>query len=101
LQATRASSGISGNKQAQAERATARNRQRLQAAVGILMLGTIAGLLGVIYKDEINNVRFEIFTVRPYIAANFTPYVLKQEAGLTLRRTRSAGCCIASVPWFK
>jgi formylglycine-generating enzyme required for sulfatase activity len=63
----------------QAERAVARNRQRLQAAVGVLMLGTIAGLLGVIYKEEINNVRFEYFTVRPYIAANFTPYVLKQE----------------------
>jgi formylglycine-generating enzyme required for sulfatase activity len=69
----------------QAERAAARNRQRLQAAVGVLMLGTIAGLLGVIYKDEINNVRFEYFTVRPYIAANFTPYVLKQEAERALK----------------
>ena len=69
----------------QAERAVARNRQRLRAAVGVLMLGTIAGLLGVIYKDEINNVRFEYFTVRPYIAANFTPYVLKQEAEWALK----------------
>src|SRR5262245_30060249 len=59
-----------------AERAVARNRQRLQAAVGVLMLGIIAGLLGVVYKDEINSVRFEYFTLRPYIATNFTPYLL-------------------------
>ena len=38
-----------------AERAVARNRQRLQAAVGVLMLGTIAGLLGIIFKDEISD----------------------------------------------
>jgi formylglycine-generating enzyme required for sulfatase activity len=69
----------------QAERAVARNRQRLQAAVGVLMLGTIAGLVGVIYKDEINNMRFEYFTVRPHIAANFKNYVLKQEAERALR----------------
>src|SRR5258708_22526753 len=69
----------------QAERATARNRQRLQAAVGVLMLGTIAGLLGRIFKDEINNVWFEYFTVRPHIAANFTPYVLKPEAERALK----------------
>ena len=70
----------------QAERATARNRQRLQAAVGVLMLGTIAGLLGVIFKDEINNGWFEYFTVRPHIAANFTPYVLKPEAERALKQ---------------
>jgi formylglycine-generating enzyme required for sulfatase activity len=69
----------------QAERAVARNRQRLQAAVGVLMLGTIAGLLGVIYKDEIKNVWFDYRTVRPYIAANFTPYALMQEAERALK----------------
>src|SRR5262245_11825861 len=68
-----------------AGRAVERNWQLLQAAVGVLMLGTIAGLLGVIYKDEINNARFEYFTVRPYIAANFTPYVRKQEAEWALK----------------
>jgi formylglycine-generating enzyme required for sulfatase activity len=68
-----------------AERAVARNRQRLQAVVGVLMLGTIAGLLGVIYKDEINNIRFYYFTVRPHIAANFTPYVIKPEAERALK----------------
>lgn len=68
-----------------AERAAARNRQRAQAAIGILMLGTIAGLLGIIFKDEINAVRFEYFTLRPYLAANFTPHVLKPEAERMLK----------------
>ena len=69
----------------QAECAVTRNRQRLQAAVGVLMLGTIAGLLGVIFKDEIGDLWFEYFTVRPYIAANFTPHVLKPEAERALK----------------
>src|SRR5262249_5819462 len=67
------------------ERAAARTWRGVQAAVGVLMLGTIAGLLGIIFKDEINAVRFEYFTVRPYIAANFTPHVLKPEAERALR----------------
>ncbi len=56
-----------------AERAVARNRQRLQAAIAVLMLGTIASLLGIIYKDEISNLWFEQTTLRRYIATNFTP----------------------------
>src|SRR5262249_25025300 len=39
------------------ERAAARTWRGVQAAVGVLMLGTIAGLLGIIFKDEINAVR--------------------------------------------
>jgi formylglycine-generating enzyme required for sulfatase activity len=39
------------------------------------MLGTIAGLLGVIFKDEISTLWFEQTTLRRYIATNFTPYV--------------------------
>ena len=54
-----------------AERAVARNRQRLQAAVGVLMLGTIAGLLGVIFKDEIGDLWFEYFTVRQIHRSEF------------------------------
>ena len=49
------------------------------------MLGTIAGLLGVIFKDEIGDLWFEHFTVRRYIAANFTPHVLKPEAERALK----------------
>ena len=68
-----------------AERAVARNRQRLQAAVGVLMLGTIASLLGVIFKDEISNLWFEQTTLRRYIATNFTPYVRTPAAERALR----------------
>ena len=68
-----------------AERAVAHNRQRLQAAVGVLMLGTIASLLGVIFKDEISNLWFEQTTLRRYIATNFTPYVRTPAAERTLR----------------
>jgi hypothetical protein len=39
------------------KRPTSKTRQRLLAAVGVLMLGTIAGLLGV--KDEIGDLWFE------------------------------------------
>ena len=52
---------------------TSKPRQRLQAAVGVLILGTIAGLLGV--KDEITDLWFEQTTLRCYIAANVTPHV--------------------------
>jgi formylglycine-generating enzyme required for sulfatase activity len=68
-----------------AERAAARNRQRLQAAVGVLMLGTIAALLGVIFRDEFGALVFEYTTVRRYIAANFTGHVLTPEAERALK----------------
>jgi len=68
-----------------AERTVARNRQRLQAAVGVLMLGVIVSLLGFIFKEEISNVWFEQTTLRRYIAANFTPHLLKPEAERALK----------------
>jgi formylglycine-generating enzyme required for sulfatase activity len=68
-----------------AERAVARNRQRLQAVVGVLMLGTIASLLAVIFKDEISDLWFEQTTLRPYIATEFAPHVLTPAAERALR----------------
>ena len=68
-----------------AEQAVARNRQRLQAAVGVLMLGTIVSLLGVIFRDEIGDLWFEQIPLRRYIAANFAPHVLKPEAERALK----------------
>jgi formylglycine-generating enzyme required for sulfatase activity len=55
-----------------AEQAAARIRQGLQAAVGVLMLGTIAGLLAFIFKADIDHFWFEKMILGPYIAANFT-----------------------------
>lgn len=60
---------------ARAERAAARNRQRLRVAIGVLMLCTIAGLLGIIFQDEIGYLWFERTTLRRYVAVKVTPYV--------------------------
>jgi formylglycine-generating enzyme required for sulfatase activity len=75
-------------------KARARAR-RAQAAIGVLMLGTIAGLLGVIFKDEFNAARFEFFTARPYVAANFTPHVLTPQAERALPPGASFRECAA------
>jgi formylglycine-generating enzyme required for sulfatase activity len=69
-----------------AEQAAARAWWWLQAAVAVLMLGTIASLLGVIFKEEINHLLFEQFTLRPYIAKQFAPYVLSAERQRSLAR---------------
>ena len=65
------------------KRPTSKPRQRLLAAVGVLMLGSIAGLLGV--KDEIADLWFEQITLRRYIAANFTPHVRASAAERALQ----------------
>jgi formylglycine-generating enzyme required for sulfatase activity len=70
-----------------------RQRLLLQAAVGIVVLGTIAGLLGGIFGDEIYKLWFEQTTVRPYIAANFTPHVRTLEAERALKPGESFQEC--------
>ncbi len=69
----------------QAERAAARNRQRLRAAVAALMLVVIAGLLAIIFKDELGEVWFAQTTVRPYIASQVKPHLLTAEAERALK----------------
>src|SRR5262249_8629749 len=49
------------------------------------MLGIIASLLGVIFKDEIGDLWFKHTTLRRYIAANVAPHVLKPEAERALK----------------
>ena len=68
-----------------AERAAARSRQGLQAAVGVLMLGTIAGLLGIVFKNEIGTLWFKQTELRRYVAANFAEHMLKPEAERALK----------------
>jgi formylglycine-generating enzyme required for sulfatase activity len=81
-----------------AGRAAARNRQRLQGTIGVLMLGTIALLLGVIFKDEIGDRWFEYTELRPYIAENFTPYVLKPEDERALKPGDTFRECASDCP---
>jgi hypothetical protein len=81
-----------------ADRAAARNRQRLQGAIGVLMLGTIALLLGVIFKDEIGDLWFEQTTLRRYIAANVTPYVRTPKAERALKPETRSGNARKTAP---
>ena len=59
-----------------AERATARNRQGLWAALGVLMLGVIVGLIAWINQSFIEAQWTWYWTDRPFLAANVWPYVL-------------------------
>jgi formylglycine-generating enzyme required for sulfatase activity len=81
-----------------AERAVARNRQRLQAAVGVLMLGIIASLLGVIFKDEIGELWFEQTTLRRYVSTNFTPHVLKPDTERAVKPGEAFQECAEDCP---
>jgi formylglycine-generating enzyme required for sulfatase activity len=62
-----------------------RRTRRLTWGIGALMLATIASLLGVIFKEEIGGLVFQYTTVRRYIAANFTAYVLTADAERALK----------------
>jgi formylglycine-generating enzyme required for sulfatase activity len=68
-----------------ADRAAARNRQRLQAAVSVLMLGIIVVLIGVINEEYVKEQWNWYRTLRPYRVANVDPYVLKPEAERALK----------------
>src|SRR5262245_25934199 len=81
-----------------AERAAARTWRWVQAAVGVLMLGIIASLLGVIFKDEIGDLWFEQTTLRRYIAANFTPHLLKPDAERALKPRDTFRECAKDCP---
>ena len=62
------------------------------------MLGTIASLLGVIFKDQIGALWFEQTTLRRYAATNFTPYVLSAEAARALLRGDTFRECAKDCP---
>jgi formylglycine-generating enzyme required for sulfatase activity len=62
------------------------------------MLGTIASLLGFIFKEEISDLWFEQTTVRRYVAANFTPYVLRQDAERALKTADTFRECAKDCP---
>ena len=81
-----------------ADRAALRNRQRLLAAVGVLMLGTIASLLGIMFRDKIGELWFARTTVRRYIAANFKPHVLTPEADRALKPGGFFRECVKDCP---
>ena len=81
-----------------AEQAAARTWRWVQTAIGLLMLGTIASLLGVIFKEEISDLRFAQTTLRRYIAANFTPHLLKPDAERALKPRDTFRECAKDCP---
>ena len=80
------------------DRKAARNRQRLYAAVGVSMLGVIASLLGVIFKDEIGDLVFELTTLRRYVANQIRPYVLTRDREHALKPGGSFRECAKDCP---
>ena len=82
----------------QKERTAARNRQRMQAAVALLLVGIIAGLVGWINQayltEQINWFR----VMRPYMLANVRPYVLSEEKEQALKANDSFRECAKDCP---
>lgn len=81
-----------------AEQAAARHRQRLRAAVGVLMLGIIVSLLGVIYRDDMGDWLFARIALPNYIATNVKPYVLTTEAEQALTPGKRFRECANACP---
>jgi formylglycine-generating enzyme required for sulfatase activity len=80
------------------ERSTERTRQRLRAAVGLLMVGVIMGLIGWINQSYLLE-RWNWFTVmRPYMQANVRPYALKAEEERALMPLASFRECAETCP---
>lgn len=73
-------------------------RRRIQALVYTLLVGIIVGLLGWMNQAYIRE-RFNWFvTMRPYMVANFTPYVLTTDAERKLKPTDTFRECVANCP---
>jgi formylglycine-generating enzyme required for sulfatase activity len=81
-----------------AERLAARTRQRTHAAVLVLLLATIAGLLGIIFKAEIGDLWFNVAVAQPYIRNNFATFVLSPDAERALKRGERFRDCRKDCP---
>jgi formylglycine-generating enzyme required for sulfatase activity len=80
------------------ETAGQRKARRARALVMTLMLATIAGLQGVIFKEPIGNFFFEQTAVRHYIAEQVRPYVLTAEAERALKPGATFRECDSACP---
>lgn len=81
-----------------AESAARTRRRRIQALVYTLLVGIIVGLLGWMNQAYIRE-RFNWFvTMRPYMVANFMPYVLTADAERKLKPTDTFHECATNCP---
>jgi formylglycine-generating enzyme required for sulfatase activity len=83
---------------ARAERAVARTRQRLQAAVYVLLVGIILGLIGLINQAYIEEQVNWYWTMRPYMLAQVRPYVLSVDAERALKPGQTFRECAKDCP---
>jgi formylglycine-generating enzyme required for sulfatase activity len=67
------------------EKAARSRARRIQALSYALLLGVIASLGGIIEKEWIGEQIHWVWTMRPYIAANITPYLLLLEKEKALK----------------
>jgi formylglycine-generating enzyme required for sulfatase activity len=80
------------------ERAAARRRKRMQAVVGLLMVGIIAGLIGWINQAFLKAQLNWFIAMRPYMIANVRPYVLTAEAERALQPQATFRECAKDCP---
>jgi formylglycine-generating enzyme required for sulfatase activity len=81
-----------------AERAVARTRQRWQAAVYVLLVGIILGLIGLINRADIEEQVNWYWTMRPHMVAQVRPYVLSPDAERALKPGQTFRECAKDCP---
>jgi formylglycine-generating enzyme required for sulfatase activity len=81
-----------------AQRAAQGRARRIQALVGVLAFGVVAGLIGWLNEGYLQE-RWKWFTtMRPYMFANVRPYVLTAEAERALKPQASFRECAKDCP---
>jgi len=80
------------------ESVSQRRVRRGRAAITTLLLGTIAGLLGVIYKEPIAELWFEHTTLRQFIATDVKPFALSDERVMALEPGNTFQDCAKNCP---
>ncbi|MFM9943035.1 MAG: SUMF1/EgtB/PvdO family nonheme iron enzyme, partial [Hyphomicrobiaceae bacterium] len=76
----------------------ARAAGRRRAAIYTLMLGVIAALTAVIYKEPLLALAHEVTVVRPYIAASITPHLLNEDRVRALKPGDTFRECASACP---
>ncbi len=72
--------------------------QRVHVLIDVLLVGIIAGLLGWISQSYVKEQWNWFATIRPYMLANFRPYLLTAEAERTLKPQASFRECAKDCP---
>jgi formylglycine-generating enzyme required for sulfatase activity len=75
-----------------------RGKRLLQAAIYVLLVGVIVGLIGWINQSYLKERMNWYATMRPYAVANFHPYVLTAVAERSLKPLASFRECAANCP---